>query len=158
MKKVKALILIIIIAMMFSFIYIHFRHRELSDNMIILGQNKVFTPKGISDKYMYDVLGHNVWKFSLNEEEQELAEKYIDDNLEIWNAMSDYIIDLIEFLVTGSEKIGIDEISVENSYCSIVSWINDDFETDFDNGLNPKAVFIYDKLNKNYYCLFIANR
>ncbi len=74
--------------------------------------------------------------------------------------MPDFVIDIIELLVIDSDKIGIDEISVENSYCSIVSRTSGDFETELEEeqGLNPKAIFIYDELNKDYYCVFIAGR
>lgn len=106
----------------------------------------VFTLDGYADKYLYDPIGHHVWMFSLNQKEQQLAEQYINDYPDVWGNMSEEILGIIKVLIIENEKVEIDEISIENSYCSIVSSLNQDFIKDYEaiaeKGMLPKAIYI----------------
>ena len=101
--------------------------------------------------------------FLLNQKEQKLAEQYINDYPDVWGNMSEEILGIIKVLIIENEKVGINEISIENSYCSIFSLGDKGFIKDYEaiaeeGLLLPRAIYIYDKLNKNYFCMFIANR
>ena len=163
MKKNKRIILLIFIVIFLTCTFLIFEHRKLPEKMIALGCDMVFTPDGYADKYLYDPIGNHVWMFSLNQKEQKLAEQYINDYPDVWGNMSEEILGIIKVLIIENEKVGIDEISIENSYCSIFSLgdkgLIKDYEAIAEEGLLlPRAIYIYDKLNKNYFCMFIANR
>ena len=101
--------------------------------------------------------------FLLNQKEQKLAEQYINDYPDVWGNMSEEILGIIKVLIIENEKVGINEISIENSYCSIFSLGDKGFIKDYEaiaeeGLLLPRAIYIYDKLKKNYFCMFIANR
>lgn len=115
---------------------------------------------------MSSSVGHRCWRYELKDNEQKSVEDYIEKNSEVWNGLSGDIISAIQNYSWESEKIKFDEISSDGAEFCIVrlrgrsaEFLNAEEKDDEESYVTDRyAVFIYDKLNLKYYCVFLSNR
>ena len=166
-KRIKRNVILIVFSLvvLLSLYFIFISPRYLSDYMFVLSGGKVYTPKRCADSYMSSSVGHKGWKYDLNINEQKLVEEYIEEYYDVWHDLSEDIIFFIQSYMWESEKIKFDKISVSDAECCVIRarGVNSEFlkfwEKDEENYLTDQfAVFLYDKLNLTYYCIFLSNK
>ena len=163
--KQNVILILISIAVLLSLFFIFVSPKYLSDYMVGVAEGKAYAPKRRADSYMSSSVGHRCWRYELKNNEKKSVEEYIEKNSEVWHALSGDINSAIQNYLWESEKIEFNEISVDGAECCIVrlrgrsaEFLNAEKKDEESYVTDRYAVFIYDKLNLRYYCVFLSNR
>lgn len=166
-KRIRRNVILIIFSLivLLSLFFIFVSPKYLSDYMSGVVEGKAYAPKRRADSYMSSSVGHRCWRYELKSNEKKSVEEYIEKNSEVWHALSGDIISAIQNYLWESEKVKFDEISVDGSECCIIrlrgrsaEFLNAEEKDEEGYVTDRYAVFIYDKLNLKYYCIFLSNR
>lgn len=158
MKKKYILITVsIIIVAVIVFCSIQ-THKEIPNNMIVWGQNKVFIAQRGADSYFNDQFGVQAWKYNLNESENVKACDYIEQYPEVWELLDDDAFTFIMYKFRENDKINLLELSDSGVYYCIVDVYQGVFCEARETIGEKYAIYIWDSLQKNYYYIYISGK
>ena len=136
-----------------------YRSGFLNDIIIELGQGKAYLPERRAVIYYHVKFGYpcDAYQFLLTSQEQDIIKSYVNSNSGIWRLVDYNVMTAVENYnySYGNKKMDFSSISVEDTYCCIITTRNDDWIGEL---IFPAALFLWDSCNAQYYCFYISGR